>query len=140
MNNVPGENLLIENRQAERIDILQFRVSQADADNAMLRVKLRECAHLFHELSCAMSNRIRSERAFDKYETVADSGRMIAERAAKANGGPESHIEKLQLVHEAAKDFFENWQSETFGDLAHDELERALSDMESTDQTGHGQQ
>ena len=38
---------------------------------------LDEAVKRFQELSCAMSNHIRSDRAFDKYETIAEHGEAI---------------------------------------------------------------
>ena len=107
-------------------------VDQSTADNVMLRSKLRDCSQLFHEISCALSNRIRSERAFNKYETIADSGRAIAERAIRASGGPDDDIEKLQYVFDCAKDFLENHRSEVFGELTQDALENAIDAMNNS--------
>ena len=59
----------------------QSLVAEHVARIQILTDALEESIKRFQELSCAMSNHIRSDRAFDKYETIAERGEAICVNA-----------------------------------------------------------
>ena len=67
----------LEADREERIDKWMGLIEEKDKRIAELEGALYEAVPRFQELSCAMSNRIRSDRAFDKYETIAERGEAI---------------------------------------------------------------
>ena len=67
-----------------------------------------------------------SHREFEKIEAERDSWRDVAK----------SITTDVKMLYDAAKDFHENWYSETFGDLAYEELEKVLDAIKVSDHNG----
>ncbi len=101
---VAGEQMLIENRQAERIEGLLARIKELEDF-----VQAEGAAHYSH-------------KEFEKMEAERDSWREVAA----------SITADVKMLYEAAKDFHQEYKSEAFGEIAYEELEKALDAVKSS--------
>jgi len=65
-----------------------------------------------------------SHREFEKMEAERDSWREVAAAITT----------DVRMLYEAAKDFHDNWCSEAFGDITHEELGKVLDALDSVEQ------